>query len=94
MEDLKQIAINAWVDSCIDEMKTAETMRDYCRKESDGEYCLRSSNPLWGSYWTLRKVGYALSYKEASALESAMDDFLNGYCTALEYTDMSDDEEN
>lgn len=94
MEDLKQIAINAWVDACVDEMKTAVVMSDYCRKEEDGVYSVRSGNPLWGSYWTIRKIGFVLNYKESRKLEKAMDDFLNAYCTALDYTDLSDDEEN
>ena len=75
-------------------MKTAVVMREYCRKEEDGVYSLRTANPLWGSYWTIRKIGFALNYKDSRELEKAMDNFLNAYCTSLEYTDLSDDEEN
>lgn len=89
----KQDLINSWVDCVVDEMKTVRKLNEYTRAESDGTYNVRSSTPLWGSYWTLRRLTGPLSYKDACAVEVAMDTFLNQYCAALALTDLSTDED-
>ena len=86
-----QHLVNAWVDVVIDEIKDYERMYDMCRDEGD-EWCIRSHTPLWGSYWTIRKITGALSYSESRHVEEAMDRFLNQYCETIKQTKIVNEE--
>lgn len=87
-----QHLVNAWIDVVIEEIKTAERMRDRCMDEGDGKWFARAGTPLWGSYWTIRKITGALSYNESSHVELAMDRFLNQYCEMMKQTEMVNEE--
>lgn len=89
-----QHLVNAWIDAVIDELKTFERMDDMCRDEGDGKWFVRAGTPLWGSYWTIRKITGALRYKESSDVEQAMDRFLNQYCEAIKQANLTNDEES
>lgn len=88
-----QDLINAWVDNVVDEMKTASQLDDLVRQEGD-RFCVRSGKPLWGSYWTIRRLTGPLSYKDACAVEDAMDNFLNNYASALALTVINDEDKD
>lgn len=87
-----QHLVNAWIDVVIDEIKDFERMHDMCRDEGDGEWLIRSHTPLWGSYWTIRKITGALSYNESRHVEEAMDRFLNQYCETIKQTKIVNEE--
>ena len=87
-----QHLVNAWVDVVVDEIKDYERMHDMCRDEGDGTWGIRSHTPLWGSYWTIRKITGSLLYNESRHVEEAMDRFLNQYCETIKQTKIVSEE--
>ena len=91
-----QDLVNAFVNAVVEECQKPSIIDDYFRWDTHDEtWHLRSTTQLWGSYWTIRRLGYCLTVKQSCELETKMDAFVHQYATALAATKIvTEDEES